>query len=130
MKKLLLAALALLLTIGSTMAQEGKLSGKTKKTPEERSEAFTRKMTKQLSLDQAQQERVKVVNLERFKRIEEAKAATVSNKKEVAAKVKEINEAYNANMKSVLSAEQFSKFMEMKEEMKGRAFKKRQESKG
>ena len=46
--------------------------------------------------------------------------------KEVAAKVKQVNEEYFNNVKGVLSPEQFAKFQDMKEEMKEKAFNKKQ----
>ena len=84
------------------------------------------RMTKQLGLDEAQQQRVGPINLDRFKKIEEAKATNSSNKSEVQSKVKAINEDYNNNIKGVLSAEQFTKFLAMEEEMKKKAFEKKQ----
>lgn len=124
MKKLLFAAFALIFAFGTTMAQDAGLSSKPKKTADERSAALTKKMTNQLGLDQAQQQRVAPINLDRFKKIEEVKTGNSANKSEVETKVKAINEEYNNNIKGVLSADQFTKFLAMQEEMKQKAFKK------
>lgn len=129
MRKFMLAAFAILFACTTSMAQEGGLAAKSKKTPEERAESFTRRMTKELALDKPQQERVKQINLDRFKNLEEARNANSADKKEVARKVKSINDDYAATLKGILNADQFTKFQQMKEDMKERAFKRRQESK-
>lgn len=129
MKKLLFTAFALLFAFGIAMAQDASLSSKPKKTVDERSASLTRKMTKELNLDQAQQERVGPINLDRFKKIEEAKSISSSKKEELATKVKAINEEYTNTIKGVLSADQFTKFLVMQEEAKKKAFEKKQDKK-
>lgn len=126
MKKFMILAVALFISVAGAFAQSASLAGKEKKSPEERAGKFTQRMTKELALDAIQQERVKGINLERFKQLEEAKSVATADKKEVATKVKQINENYFSNLKSVLTPEQFVKFQEMKEEMKEKAFRKKQ----
>jgi Spy/CpxP family protein refolding chaperone len=125
MKKIVLAVLALFVLIGNISAQENQLQGRKKKSPVERAEAFSKKMTKNLDLDATQQERVKVINLDRFKQLEEARSSFGGDRKQIASKVKEVNDAYFNNLKGILTPEQFSKFQEMKEEMKERAVKRK-----
>jgi len=125
MKKFMIFAFALLITAAGAFAQEEVATAKTKKSPVERAERFTKRMTKELTLDASQQERVKAINLDRFKQIEEAKSVTTAGKKEIATKIKGINDAYFNNLKGVLTLEQFAKFQAMKEEMKEKAFAKK-----
>lgn len=119
-----MATLAIIFAMGSVWAQNG-LAPKAKKTPEQRSEMFTKRMTKALTLDANQQERIRVINLERFKQIEEARASSSGAKGEVAAKVKNLNDNYLATLKGLLSEEQFQKFDEMKHELMDKAMSKK-----
>lgn len=120
MKRIIIVAIAIVLGMGTCWAQQGSASATTKKTAMERAEAFTKRMNKVLALDQTQLERVKVVNEERFKKLEEARSANTAQG-EKASQVKTINENYMSTLKGVLSPEQFAKFQEMKEEMKEKA---------
>jgi len=129
MKKIAIMILALSLSVGSSWAQQ-ELSGKPKKTVEERAESFTRRMTKNLNLEATQVERFKALNLDRFKQLEEVRASFGGDKKQIASKAKEVNDAFFSNAKGVLTPEQFAKFQEMKEEMKEKAMARRTAKKG
>ncbi len=129
MKKVVVIVFAFIISVGISWAQEDHIS-KVKKSAVERAEAFTKRMTKNLSLETTQIERFKVLNLDRFKQIEEARASIGGDKKQIALKVKEINDAYFSNAKGILSPEQFTKFQEMKEEMKEKAMARREAKKG
>lgn len=125
MKKLLIIALALIGSMGASWAQNSMAPAKGKRTSEQRAEAFTKRMTKNLELDAAQQERIKAINLERFKQLDEARAGQAESRKEVASKVKSINEIYVTNLKGVLNEDQFKKFEEMKQELMEKTMQKR-----
>ena len=129
MKKVVVFVFAFIISVGMSWAQEDQIS-KVKKSAVERAEAFTKRMTKNLNLETTQIERFKVLNLDRFKQIEEARASFGGDKKQISTKVKEINDAYFSNAKAVLSPEQFTKFQEMKEEMKEKAMARKQAKKG
>jgi hypothetical protein len=129
MKKTWLAIFALFVGLTTAMAQQ-ELAGSDKKDPVQRAERFTKKMTKELNLDAAQQERMKVVNLDRFKQLSEVKNTFANDKKMLQSKVKEINDNYFTTVKGILTPEQFTKFQEMKEEMKEKAMARRQAKKG
>jgi hydrogenase maturation factor HypE len=124
MKRILLAVLALFISAGSIWAQND-IAPKPKKTAEQRAEQFSKKMTKNLNLDGAQQERIKAINLDRFKQIDEARNGEAGKKKEVAAKIKAINDTYLTTLKGVLTEEQFKKFEEMKSQLKENAMHNR-----
>jgi protein CpxP len=125
MKKIFMMALGLLFAVSGAMAQEKTATVKPAPNPEVRAEKFTKRMTRELGLDAAQQERVKGINLDRFKQLSEARATNAGDKKAVQQKVKEINDLYFQNLKAVLTPEQFAKFQTLKEEMKEKAFQKK-----
>jgi len=125
MKKLLISAFALLFAVLGAFAQDAALSTKALKTPEQRAERFTKRMTKELVLDATQQERVKAINLDRFKQLAEARSAATAKPADMKAKIKAINDNYFSTLKGVLSAEQFTKLLAMKEELKEKAFGKK-----
>ena len=125
MKKILISAIAFLFAISGVFAQEAALTSKVNKTPEQRATNYTKRMTKELSLDAAQQERVQAINLERFKNIEESKVQAGLDAPARRQKLKEVEDNYFNNLKGVLSADQFTKFQAMKAEMKEKAFERR-----
>jgi len=129
MKKGLLLIILVMFSIGNMWAQTDVVL-KPKKSAEERAESFTNRMAKNLNLEATQVERFKVLNLERFKQIDEARTLSGENKKQVAMKVREINDAFLNNAKGVLTPEQFTKFQEMKVEMKEKAMARRASRKG
>ncbi len=127
MKKLIFSVFASMLMLTAASAQELK-KARAPKTPDEKSERFTQRLMKELNLDAAQQERVKGINMERFKLIEEAKAAALSSA-DRQQKMKGIEDAYVNNMKGVLNETQFSGFQTLRSEMKEKAFGRRNKSK-
>jgi protein CpxP len=124
MKKFIISALAIVLSVASAMAQDIQKS-KPQKSPDEKSGRFTQRMTRELSLDAAQQERVKAINLDRFKQIEETKAQAGLDAPARRQKLKEIEDNYFSTLKGVLTADQFTKFQALKAEMKEKAFERR-----
>lgn len=124
MKKLIISALAVIFCIAGASAQDLK-KAKTPKSPDEKTERFTQKLTTELSLDAAQQERVKGISLDRFKQIEEIKVQAGLNAADRRQKMKNIEDGYATNMKGVLSEEQFTKFQTLRSEMKEKAFERR-----
>jgi hypothetical protein len=124
MKKFIISALAIVFSVASAFAQDLQ-KAKTQKTPDQKSSRFTQRMTRELSLDAAQQERVQAINLERFKNIEETKAQAGLDAPTRRQKLKELEDNYFTTLKGVLSADQFTKFQAMKSEMKEKAFERR-----
>ena len=129
MKKVVVIVFAFIISMGISWAQADQ-AVKVKKSAVERAEAFTKRMTKNLNLEATQIERFKILNLDRFKQIEEARASFGGDKKQISTKLKEINDAYFSNAKGVLTPEQFTKFQEMKEDMKEKAIARREAKKG
>lgn len=129
MKNSILAFLLLFVAATASYAQQDAMKPREKKSAVERSEAFTRRMTKELNLEATQQERVTAINLERFKQLEEIRNTFAADRKTMALKVKEVNNSYFSNLQGVLTPEQFSKFQQMKEEMKEKAMSRRHKQK-
>ena len=124
MKKVLILVFAFVLSMSASWAQQ-EMKATPKKSAEERAESFTKRMTKNLNLDATQIERFKAINLERFKKIEEARNSFGADKKVISTKVKEINDGFFSTAKGILSPEQFTKLMEMKDDMKEKAMARR-----
>ena len=112
MKKIILILFTVAIASVNSLAQEPAKPKQPKKTPEERAENMTKRLTKELNLNEDQQVKTKAIILKR----ELSREKISKEMKESPAKVKE-------EFKQVLTPEQFQKF-EMKEaEMK----KKREE---
>jgi protein CpxP len=124
MKKIVISAFMLLLTVAGASAQDLP-KGKGMKTPDEKSVRFTQRLSKELNLDAAQQQRVQGINLDRFKQIEELKNMAGLDGPSRRQKMKSIEEAYVTSMKGVLNAEQFPKFEALRAEIKEKAFERR-----
>jgi len=125
MKKLIITAVALVFSLASAFAQDLQ-KAKPTKSPDEKSAHFTKRMTKELSLEATQQERVQAVNLDKFKQIEEVKSMANLDHATRRQKIKQIDDNYFTTLKGVLSAEQFTKFQAMSAEMKEKAFARKQ----
>lgn len=109
MKKLIMIALVLITTIGYAQDQKEKM--KKDWTPEQMAEKKTKKMTSELNLTDAQQERVRVIHLNKAN---EGK----SRRTEMRANNETARSNYKAQMKTILSADQYSKWLENKEKSK------------
>ncbi len=125
MKKIWMALFAVIFAASGAFAQESAAPSGSKKTVEERAAQFTRRMTKELKLDANQQERVKALNLDRFKQMEEVRSVTTLPKAETRTKIKAINENFFMTMKGILTPEQLTRFEAMQEEMKEKMQKRR-----
>ncbi len=106
-KKTILILFAVAIASANVMAQESVKPRPPKKTPEERAEQMTKRLTKELALNADQQVKTKEIilkrELEREKMANDMKAAPV--------KVKE-------DFKKILTPEQFQKFEQKEAEMK------------
>lgn len=127
MKKLVMAAL---LFVGmTTFAQERMGEQREKLTPEQRVNLQVKKLTKDLSLNEKQVQEIKALvakeaEVREANRTEmDAKRAsgTKPTKEEMKAhkaKVQEDQAAMDANMKKILSADQYAKWVQKREERK------------
>jgi Spy/CpxP family protein refolding chaperone len=137
MKKLLVAAL---LVVGmTTFAQEQVKEQKAQLTPEQRVESQVRRMTKDLTLNEKQVQDVRAIVAKEVSKREENKAemearkaaGTKPSKEEMKARKAKFQEdevAMDANMKKILTPEQYAKWnqkiQERKEKMEAKKAEK------
>jgi len=118
MKKLILILFAVAIASVNSVAQEPiKKTPPPKKSPAERAENMTKRLSKELNLNPDQQVKVKAIILKR----EEDRDKASQELKEGPAKVKE-------EFKSVLTPEQFQKFEAKEAEMKKKREERRKQS--
>lgn len=110
------------------VAQENK--GGAKRTPEERAENMTKRMTKKLKLDAAQIEKVKAINLSSAKNIEEVKVAAKDDRKAASGRIEKIEADREASLKSVLKEDQMKAYIEMRDKQKAKMVDKKGKRKG
>ncbi|SHN00581.1 hypothetical protein [Flavobacterium pectinovorum] len=130
MKKLFIAAL-LFVGVVSFAQDINQKSGRDQRenlTPEQRNEKHLQKLTSELSLDKKQQDQVKQLLAERSAKAEKFKAARKDSKtkptdaeREAFKKQMETEKAANdAKMKSILNADQYTKWTALKKDHKGK----------
>ncbi|TPE45167.1 DUF4890 domain-containing protein [Pontibacter mangrovi] len=148
MKKNLLALALGVLVIGSTVApavaqdttkprQEARMhkhKGE-RKSPEERAEARTERLTKELDLNKSQAKKVKALHLKEAKE-REAKRANfkrgdrkdAANREQMRSEMMAAHQRHNEEMKDILNKKQYAKYEEMqaqkREQMKAKHHKK------
>jgi len=120
MKKIIVALLLMLGITGYSYSQQPH------KTPEERAQATSTKLGKDLSLTQDQITKVYDVALTRNRAVEEARTNNASNKEVMHSQVKVANESYDAQMKTILTPEQYTQWKQMEEEQRAKAKEHRQ----
>ncbi|WP_281235032.1 hypothetical protein [Flavobacterium gelatinilyticum] len=128
MKKVFIAALLFvgMVSFAQDINQKPAREQREKLTPEQRSEKQLQKLTSDLNLDKTQQEKVKQLLAERNTKAEKFKETRKANKtkptdaeKEAFKKeIKAEKEANDAKMKSILNADQYTKWTALKKEHK------------
>ncbi len=116
-KKIILILFAVATASVNSLAQESVKSDPPKKTPEERAENMTKRLTKELALNPEQQIKTKAIILKR----EQDRAKMTKEMRENHMKIKQ-------EFKSFLSEEQFQKFEEKEAEMKKKREERRMKS--
>lgn len=115
MKKLILASLIMLATIGVSMAQRGE-GGRPGGTPEERAKLQTKQLTEALTLTEDQQKQVLALNLERGKKMEAARGEGGGGREAFMA----IAEDYEKKLNGLLTDAQKEKYKTVQAEMRQR----------
>lgn len=128
MKKLFIAALLFvgIVSFAQDMNQKPARDQREKLTPEQRNEKHLQKLTSDLNLDKKQQEQVKQLLTERSAKAEKFREARKDNKTKPTAEEREAfkkqfkaeKEANDAKMKSILNADQYTKWTALKKEHK------------
>jgi Spy/CpxP family protein refolding chaperone len=92
---------------------------KPKKTPEQKADKGASKMARELGLNPDQEARVEQILLARQQEMQRLKAKYGQDRKAGQADVKAAKTRYNAQLKEVLTADQFAKYNQLKDEHKG-----------
>lgn len=119
MKKLVMMLALAAATVG-VQAQD-----KDHKTPQERAQMQTGRMTKELSLTTEQAAKVEAINLKYANEFEAKRADQKKEREAVRAEGKSIRDAHDAELKAVLTPEQYTQWQAKKEAMKAKQVEKR-----
>lgn len=111
MKKIGLLLTALLMVCGVAMAQGPR--GDRNRDPKQRAEQMTEQMTKDYSLTDDQKEKVKALNLDMSQKMSEISG---DDREARQAKMQEIRQGYNKELKGVLTDEQYKKYEKAEKE--------------
>lgn len=124
MKKLMIIAVMAGMAV-SAQAQE-----KAGKTSAERAQQRTERMTKELALTPEQKAKVEAINLRYAEKGAEVRQAREAERAQARKEGKAMHDAHDAEMKTVLTAEQYTKWVAHKEEMKQKRMAQRKEMRG
>ncbi len=114
MKKTILMLFAVAIASVNLLAQEQQESNAPKKSPEERADNMTKRMTKELGLNPDQQTKMKALILSREQEREQKSKGAKPDK-----------EKREAEMKAILTPEQFQKLQQIREEEKDKRHERR-----
>lgn len=117
MKKLMTSLALTLLIAGAAAAQ---VPQKERKTPEERAKHQTEMMTKNLALTAEQVPQVQTINLKYADQLGDLKEQPKGEKGAKRDAAKELRDKRNAELKGVLTAEQYDKMIKGQEAMQAR----------
>ncbi|MBL7955372.1 MAG: hypothetical protein JNJ91_10060 [Flavobacteriales bacterium] len=121
MKKLMIVAVLASMTLAA-QAQE-----KEKRTPQERAKARTEHMTKELALSPEQQAKVEAINLKYADQVEAVRSEREAERTAKREAAKAMHDAHDAEMKAVLTADQYTKWVAKKQEAKAKHMEKRKQ---
>ncbi|MCY7349799.1 MAG: hypothetical protein LH606_03920 [Cytophagaceae bacterium] len=110
MRKPLMISLIVLLATMTTFAQNGRNA-----TPEQRADRQTQQLSKTLALSKEQTEQVYTLNLDRAKQATEFRTRT---ERPDVQKMRASQTAYEAKLKPILSAEQWTSYEKFREDRK------------
>ncbi|WP_139922930.1 hypothetical protein [Hymenobacter sp. DG01] len=127
MKKILVLLAAFSLSAAAVSAQttpakaaygQHQKGNKPAKTPEQRADHAAQSLAKKLSLSAAQTEQVRQLNLARFQELQakRTQVATAADKKQRHQAMKASKDRYEAQLKQILSAEQYTKYAQLQAE--------------
>ncbi len=119
MKKLMI------ITVLAGMTMAAQAQDKAQRTPEERAKMRTERLTKELELTPEQATKVQAINVKYADKVDEARKEREADRAEVRKEAKTMHDAHDAEMKAVLTADQYAKWTARKEEMKARHMERR-----
>lgn len=121
MKKLMIIAVLAGLSV-ATQAQD-----KARKSPEERAKMRTEHMAKELELTPEQKAKVEAINLKYADKATELRKEREAERTEARKEGKAMHDAHDAEMKAVLTPDQYTRWQAKKEAMKKRHMEHRKE---
>jgi hypothetical protein len=113
MKKLTILAVLLFTVMGSVFSQRGK---EVKMDPKEKAEKISQRLKTDLNLNEEQYSNLLVLNTEKAVKREAQHKEMKSEMDAKRAVVKTEREAYNTNLKSILTDKQYIKYLETRRE--------------
>ncbi|GAB2780924.1 hypothetical protein HNQ93_001293 [Hymenobacter luteus] len=127
MKKLLVLLAAFAFSTAAVSAQttpvkaahkQHQKGSKSAKTPEQRADHAAQSLARKVGLSAAQTEQVRQLNLARFQELQakRAQVATAADKKQRHQALKASKDRYEAQLKQILSAEQYTKYAQLQAE--------------
>ncbi|MDJ1481016.1 hypothetical protein QNI16_11025 [Cytophagaceae bacterium YF14B1] len=121
MKKVILNILMGLMVIGVSMAQQ-----RMPRTPEQRAEMQTKRLTKEITLTADQQTQVKNILLSRAIKVDSLRADQTMDKSQRMQQLKAIKDEGDVSIQKVLSPEQYKKYLDLQEEQMDKVQQRRQ----
>ena len=115
MKKLLVISMMFLATVNLATAQPGQ-GQRQQMTPEERAKATTERLEKLLSLNADQKTKVNAIELEYGKERNALRQKNQGDREAMRTAAQELDKKFDAKYKEVLTADQFKKYLEDKEQ--------------
>ena len=117
MKKLFVISIMLLVTVGFAAAQQGQGQGpRQQRTVEERVKAQTDRIVELLKIDAAQKKKIEAIELDLNKKMDEKMQKVQGDREAFRAIFQEIDKTRDEKYKEVLSADQFKKYSQNKEQ--------------
>lgn len=120
----IVSVLSILLWSYQSEAQRPKLK---KISPEKIAEKQTARQVKELDLNDEQTQKLKTINFKYAEQLQEEFQSRQENRKESFAKMKEIIEAQNEEVKAILSEKQYSNYIELRRQNLAKMRKRRTE---
>ena len=129
MKRLVVVIFATLFAVSAFAQEKAGKKGKHKHTPEQRAEKVANKLKEKLSLTDSQTVAVKTITLEAAQKKMEIKADSTLDKTARKEKMKAIRTDADAKIKAVLTADQQTKYDEMKKKKEAKRKEKKNKKK-
>lgn len=117
----------MIVAVLASMTLAAQAQEKDKKTPQERAKARTEHMTKALALSPEQQAKVEAINLKYADQVEAVRSEREAERTAKREAAKAMHDAHDAEMKAVLTADQYTMWVAKKQEAKAKHMEKRKQ---
>lgn len=117
----------MIVAVLASMTLAAQAQEKDKKTPQERAKARTEHMTKELALSPEQQAKVEAINLKYADQVEAVRSEREAERTAKREAAKAMHDAHDAEMKAVLTADQYTMWVAKKQEAKAKHMEKRKQ---